>query len=175
MGRTGTPCIIDIEASGFGSHSYQIEVGFVTPEGRRYCSLIKPHPQWTHWDQQAESVHKISRDTLQTHGKPAHLVARELNEQLSGITAYSDGWVVDSPWLNTLFAAAGLQMQFMLSPIEAILSENQLAYWDSTKTRILEESVIDRHRASNDAFLIQETYRALTENVESRREVSCVS
>ena len=82
MGKTGIPCIIDIEASGFGSHSYPIEIGFITPEGKRYCSLIKPHRRWTHWDQNAESVHKISRTTLQEHGKPAHLVARELNENL---------------------------------------------------------------------------------------------
>ena len=92
----------------------------------------------------------------------------------SGTTVYSDGWVVDSPWLNTLFAAAGLQMQFKLSPIEAILKESQFAHWDSTKARILEKNDLTRHRASIDAFLIQETYRTLTENIEICQELNCV-
>ncbi|MCB1756209.1 MAG: hypothetical protein KDJ38_11835 [Gammaproteobacteria bacterium] len=163
MGKTGIPCIIDVEASGFGSRSYPIEVGFITPEGERYCSLIQPQPDWTHWDPRAEAIHNISRETLLATGRPAHEVANELNEQLQNTTAYSDGWVVDSPWLNALFAAAGLEMQFTLSPIEAILKEQDLARWDDTKARITLEQTIDRHRASHDAFLIQKTYCAVSQ------------
>ena len=40
--------IIDLEASGFGSSSYPIEVGIVLPNGQTYCSLIVPEPDWRH-------------------------------------------------------------------------------------------------------------------------------
>jgi hypothetical protein len=47
------PAIIDVEASGFGSLSYPIEVGVVDQTGIRFCSLIKPQNDWIHWDEQA--------------------------------------------------------------------------------------------------------------------------
>jgi hypothetical protein len=34
--------------------------------GHKYCSLILPEPDWTHWDAEAEKVHRIARDVLDT-------------------------------------------------------------------------------------------------------------
>ena len=51
------PAVLDVEASGFGRESYPIEVGYVLSGGQTYCSLIRPLPEWTHWDPQAERVH----------------------------------------------------------------------------------------------------------------------
>jgi hypothetical protein len=34
---------------------------------------------------------------------------------------YTDGWVVDKPWLTTLFYAAGVDMKFTVSSLEMIL------------------------------------------------------
>ena len=62
MIRPSRPYIIDVEASGFGSDSYPIEVGLALEPGERFCTLIRPLDHWDHWDEQAESVHKISRD-----------------------------------------------------------------------------------------------------------------
>jgi hypothetical protein len=102
------PCIIDVEASGFGAGSYPIEVGAVLSDGRAYCSLINPEPDWRHWELSAESVHGITRDTLATHGKPAHVVASDLNKCLQGATVYTDAWYHDYQWLARLFDAAEL-------------------------------------------------------------------
>ncbi len=44
--------------------------------------------------------------------KPLHQVAAELNELLNGKTLYSDGRVVDKPWLTTLFHRAQMTMKF---------------------------------------------------------------
>lgn len=153
------PSIIDVEASGFGPGSYPIEVGVALPDGRKFCALLRPAPGWTHWDARAESVHHVSRATLQTYGRPIAEVVSEMNTLMAGTTLYSDGWVVDKPWLTELFFAARARMDFYVSPLEAILSEAQMASWHGTKDRVLSESDSQRHRASYDAWVIQETWR----------------
>lgn len=153
------PIIIDIEASGFGGTSYPIEVGIALDDDTKYCALILPAPDWDHWDDAAEKVHRIARDVLETYGKPIHAVASELNELLEGKTLYTDGWVVDKPWLTTLFHKAQLNMKFSVSPLEMILSEKQMERWHETKDKMLADLKKQRHRASFDAWIIQETYK----------------
>lgn len=158
--KTGMiPSIIDVEASGFGCTSYPIEVGVVLGDGQRFCTLITPVSEWTSWDDTAEQLHGISRDMLQTHGNSVDHVATELNTHLYGMTLFSDGWVVDHTWLITLFHAAKLPMHFHVSPLEMILTEHQMSIWHTTKDHISRELALVRHRASHDAWMIQETYR----------------
>jgi len=159
MRQPERPAILDIEASGFGPHSYPIEVGFALADGERYSRLITPEPDWTHWCEQAQSVHGIARQQLHQHGHPVRAVATELNRRLAGLTLYSDGWVVDKPWLVTLFTAAGIAPRFSLSALEMILSEAQMAIWHRVKNQVTAERPMARHRASHDAWIIQETYR----------------
>jgi hypothetical protein len=153
------PLILDVEASGFGGHSYPIEIGLALEGGGKFCTLITPAPDWTHWDDSAEQVHRVSRDILQTYGKPIKEVAQFLNEILSGKTVYTDGWVVDKPWLTTLFYAAGVPMEFTVSSLEMILSEAQMASWHETKDKVIVDLELRRHRASFDAVIVQETYK----------------
>jgi hypothetical protein len=159
MNRFSSPFIIDIEASGFGDASYPIEVGVALDEGTKFCTLISPEPDWTHWDEEAEKIHHVSRELLKTHGKTVHEVTQHLNNLLNGKTLYSDGWVVDHPWLIRLFSAAGKAITFHVSPLEIILTEAQMAIWHQTKDQVIEELNLTRHRASNDAWIIQETFR----------------
>ncbi len=154
-----TPIIIDVEASGFGGQSYPIEVGIAMEDGDKYCSLILPAEDWIHWDSDAEKVHRIARDILETYGKPMRKVAEHLNKLLKGKTIYTDGWVVDKPWLTTLFYNAKVDMEFQVSPLEVILSEEQMAKWHETKDKILGEVEKHHHRASFDAWIIQETFK----------------
>ena len=79
MLRTRPPIIIDIEASGFGAESYPIEIGVVLGDGAKYCSLIEPRPEWTHWDPAAETVIINSGDGLKTYGR-SMTVADRLND-----------------------------------------------------------------------------------------------
>jgi len=164
------PIIIDVEASGFGGSSYPIEVGIALDDDTKYCSLILPAPEWAHWDSDAEKVHRIARDILETYGKPLEEVAAHLNRLLEGKTLYTDGWVVDKPWLTTLFAEAGMEMKFQVSPLEMILNERQMERWHETKDRILAEVQKHRHRASFDAWIVQETFRRTL--AESRAEAA---
>lgn len=159
MNHQGSPYIIDVEASGFGCSSYPIEIGVALNDGLKFCTLIMPQPDWVHWDKGAEEIHHVPRELLEKDGKPVVEVTEQLNELLNGMTLYSDGWVVDKPWLITLFQAAGKSMTFTVSPLEIILSEAQMEIWDKTKDKVIDELNLTRHRASNDAWIIQETFK----------------
>ena len=154
------PTILDFEASGFGCESYPIEVGLALGGGERFCTLIRPADDWVHWDQQAENVHHITRNDLNAYGIAIADVCARLNQLLRGQTVYCDGWVVDKPWLNRLYEAAQVEPTFSLSPIESIQSEAQQKAWAEVKAELLHAFAFDRHRASNDALLIQETFKA---------------
>lgn len=169
------PTIIDIEASGFGSHSYPIEIGVVKPNGERYCALIEPVPDWEHWSDSAQAVHGISRELLEKRGRKPREVCLELNEFLGDATAYSDAWTHDSPWLNRLFFAARVQPSFHLSPIELISSEAQLLLWDNTKKQLEKRLDIRRHRASGDAYLIQQTYLATRNMLDTQPQLASLT
>lgn len=153
-----TPIIIDIEASGFGGDSYPIEIGVALSAVKRYCRLIKPQSSWQHWSAEAEALHGISRQVLASRGVSVSQVCLELNHLLAGQTIYSDGWVVDSPWLNRLYESASIAKGFKVSALEVILNEKQMELWHSTKERLFAILHESRHRASSDAALIQMTY-----------------
>ncbi|MBO6556918.1 MAG: hypothetical protein JJ957_10490 [Pseudomonadales bacterium] len=159
MPQPQEPLIVDVEASGFGGDSYPIEIGLALQDGSKFCTLIAPAPDWTYWDDEAETVHRISRDILETYGKPMQDVANFLNDILAGKTVYTDGWVVDKPWLTRLFHAAGVEMDFTVSSLEMILSPDQMEVWHDTKDKVVEDMELKRHRASYDALIIQETYK----------------
>ena len=158
MRGNALPTVIDVEASGFGPHSYPIEVGVVLADGGKYCALISPAPDWTHWDPEAERVHNVSREILEQHGKPMAMVAEELNGLLQDQTVYTDGWVVDKPWLDRLFFASRIDPMFSISALEMILTEAQMDAWHACKDRVIEDLNLQRHRASYDALIVQETW-----------------
>lgn len=161
------PNIVDFEASGFGEDSYPIEVGVVLSNGDKYCALIKPASQWGFWDKQAEQIHGLSRELLYEYGKPIQVVAAELNMFLAGRVVYSDGWVVDKAWLSRLSYDSGIQPSFFLSPLEMILKEEQMEIWSQIKREVIDELALQRHRASSDALIVQETF-ARTKQLTSR-------
>ncbi|MFK8081102.1 MAG: exonuclease domain-containing protein [Granulosicoccus sp.] len=150
--------IVDIEASGLQAESYPIEIGVALVNGDRHSMLIRPEPDWNHWDDNAERIHGITRTTLNRHGRSSEEVANQLNTLLKAQQTYSDGWVVDKPWLTRLFSAARIPIQFALSPIEQIMNEHQFLHWDDIKQQMIIELAATRHRASHDAWVIQQTY-----------------
>lgn len=160
------PTVLDVEASGFGRKSYPIEVGFARATGELFCALILPQPEWTHWDDQAEKLHHISREILLKRGHPAATIARQLNEQLRGQTVYSDGWANDYSWLAILYDAAEMSPSFKLENLRALLAEEQANVWHQVKEQVASEIGPQRHRASSDARLLQLTYQRLQQAIE---------
>ncbi|MDR9439151.1 MAG: hypothetical protein RI841_06600 [Halomonas sp.] len=153
------PTLLDIEASGFGRGSYPIEVGLARADGSTCAFLIQPLSEWTHWDPKAELLHGISRGRLEREGYPVRQVARWLNDELGEVgIAYSDSWGYDNTWLSLLFHHAGMLPAFRLEALRILLSEAQQALWSRTKEAIIREHGIHRHRAGEDARLLQLTY-----------------
>ena len=152
------PIILDIEASGFGRGSYPIEIGIAMQDSEAHCYMIQPQQDWTHWASEAESMHQISRETLQRFGRDVNYVANQLNLHLQGLTVYSDAWSNDSAWLARLFESSNTLQDFRIEHLIAITSEAQLAIWDITKQQVIEEYRLQRHRASADARIIQMTW-----------------
>lgn len=146
---------LDIEASGFGRHGYPIEVGFVRDDGRAWCTLIRPLPEWTHWDEDAARLHGITREALHRHGRPPAAVAQTLNEALSGRTVYCDGWAHDYTWLAALYEAADLAPSFRLESVQHLLDERRRAHLDPALQRLRAADAAPRHRASADARVLQ--------------------
>lgn len=146
---------LDIEASDIHPDSYPIEIGILLPDGQSYCSLIKPPPQWSHWSDQAEAVHGISRREISEHGKSVAEVAQSLNDYLDGQTVYSDCWVLDHPWMIRLFQVAKLEPTFILSDVMYCLSEDEYHQLGSVKQALESELNLERHRATNDARVLQ--------------------
>lgn len=156
-----SPTVLDIEASGLGRSSYPIEVGYVLPDGHAYCTLVQPEEEWTHWDESAAALHRITRGLLKERGLPAREVAKRLNEQLAGQTVYSDGWANDYTWLSALFEAAEMTPRFKLENLRSLLSDAEAEQWHQVKAQIASERGSQRHRASSDARLLQLTLQRL--------------
>lgn len=152
------PAILDIEASGFGRGSYPVEVGVAMPDRTVVSFLIAPQDDWTHWSEEAESLHGLSRELLREKGFTPRQVAEQLNVMLEGQVAYSDGWGVDSGWLALLFYYAGMPQAFKLDTLTRILTEPQLIHWDDTRDQLFAEHDGRRHRAGHDARILQDTY-----------------
>ena len=152
------PIVLDIEASGFDLDSYPIEVGIAISGGKRVSSLIYPAESWIHWDDTAESVHQISNETLLKHGKPIKKVAESLNKLLKGRTVYAEDWVLDRPWMDMLFDEAGIEMAFELRSLQGIMTDKQQSIWNEVKQEVEAKSKLTRHRASSDAWMMQQAF-----------------
>jgi len=158
------PCVLDIEASGFGRGSYPIEIGFVLPDGTAYCTLIAPDESWTHWDGDAERMHGISRSLLHRHGRSAHEVALELNHRLAGRTVYCDNWAHDYAWLARLFESADTSPSFRLRHLRELMSEQAAEHFDDTREIVARNLQLRRHRASSDARVLQLSVAKVMQN-----------
>jgi len=155
------PTILDIEASGFGPGSYPIEVGFVTGDGKAWWSLVRPEADWRHWDESAAAMHGITREHVERHGRCVADIAAALNERLRGQVVYSDAWAHDYTWLNKLYDAAGRSPSFKLENLRALLDDQDAARWHEVKRRVAATAGLQRHRASSDARLLQQTWLSL--------------
>ena len=155
------PSIMDIEASGFGLGSYPIEIGIVMPEGRAWCSLVRPEADWQHWDPNAAAMHGITREQLQLYGRSPTEIADTLNEWLHGEVIYSDAWAHDFTWLSKLYDAAERTPHFRLENLRLLLSDDEAASWHELKRQVASTLALERHRASADARLLQTTLMAL--------------
>ncbi len=115
---------LDFEASSLGKRSYPIEVGWVFEDGRGAARLIRPAPDWTDWDDEAQAIHGIDRDSLLADGIAHDDVAREMVATLTGHALYASAPSWDGKWLSALLRAAKLPRHSLrLGDSDALMKE----------------------------------------------------
>ncbi|HEV7277376.1 MAG TPA: transcriptional regulator [Devosiaceae bacterium] len=97
---------LDFEASSLHKDSYPIEVGWVLEDGTGEAHLIRPAPDWTDWDLEAEALHGLSRSRLQRHGVPHEVVCARLIELFRDNVVHASAPSWDGHWLSMLLRAA---------------------------------------------------------------------
>lgn len=156
------PVFLDCEASSLSDISYPIEVGWSSPDGSVQSYLIRPEWNWNDWDANAEALHGLSREEITRNGLPADHIARTLNVALAGTVAYCDNPAFDGFWLERLYEASTLEMEFQLKHFdslfptilpETIYAKSQIARYSTPRRQ---------HRAANDVKFLIELYRQLS-------------
>lgn len=160
---------IDLEASGLGSKSWPVEVGWAFENGETASVLIRPHDSWTDdsWDERAEALHGLTRPQLEHEGVEPREACRMMNEAFAGLRVYSDAPDWDGFWLFRLFSAAGLRQSFTILDyarlIRPLLGGRQNAVLERA-ARLAPR----RHRAADDARHLQVLYSLASENCAPR-------
>lgn len=165
------PRFLDIEASSLSPRSYPVEIAWGdTDSGEVESHLINPERVafWLDWDPGSESVHGLSRPYLRRNGEDPATVAHRANTALYGCTVHATSGR-DRDWVDTLFAAVGVNRLFQVGDVEDVLPQageaRYRAYRESL--RRLEEKGYQRHRAGADVRQLMEMYRLLREGPEA--------
>lgn len=159
--RLITPWFIDVEASGFGAGSYPIEVAFAREDESLESCLICPLETWTHWSDDAERLHGLSRYQLIQEGLSVLAVAEWLNQELKGKTLYSDAWHYDFSWVHRLFSEVNQLPEFKMASIEELLTEEESRQWAICKADVAASLQLPAHRAQPDVKVLQATYKTV--------------
>ncbi|MGB0466574.1 MAG: hypothetical protein ACPGF7_03455 [Pontibacterium sp.] len=140
---------IDIEASGLGAESYPIEIAWrCVASGDSDDFYINPESEaagWDYWDEFAEELHGIERETLLKDGVGIFQACMRLNTALKGKTIVSDAFEFDAFWMRRLFQQADITPLFSMAGLEYLLTSEQLIQY-----RFIARSQYRRHRAMQD-------------------------
>jgi hypothetical protein len=132
---------LDFEASSLAKKSVPIEVAWVFEDGTSESHLIRPAPDWTDWDEEAEAIHGIPRATLLADGVPHDVVARRMVDVLSGHDLFASAPSWDGKWLSALLRAAGL-------PRHALrLRDSEIAFHDAARAGLPNQGPAAEKRA----------------------------
>ena len=159
------PWFLDIEASSLSPRSYPVEIAWGDSEsGEVEAHLINPGRVafWLDWDPASESVHGLSRPYLRRNGEEPLTVAHRANQALYGRTVHATS-PRDRDWVDTLFAAVGVNRLFQVGDAEEVLpAAGESRYWAYRESwRRLESQGLQRHRAGADVRQLVEMYRLL--------------
>lgn len=160
---------IDLEASGLGSKSWPIEIGWAFADWPVRSMLIKPADSWSlsAWEKSAEELHGIPPDKLIREGTPVLEAALVLNAAFANAEVYSDAPDYDGYWLYRLYEAAGVRANFRLNDFAELI--RPLA--SSTPKELVGRAhklEPHTHRAAQDVRHLQTIYRLAMEEAAGR-------
>lgn len=161
------PVFMDFEASSLSKDSYPIEVAWSNTDGSIESYLIRPEPNWTHWDEHAEiEFHGISRNELMEKGLPVEWVVGRMRGKLKGQYVYVDGGEFDAAWCERLFDYRGYssKLPFRMKHFDDLLLFDFGQWTVTDKERMAEIKTAARqaaggvHRAEVDVRYLQQIY-----------------
>jgi hypothetical protein len=167
--------LLDIEASSLlRSLSHPVEIAFVASDlSSGYVALIAPAEEWDDRSDEAEAIHGLRVEDLETYGEPVGEVAAALNEMLSGARVMTDAPDIDGRWLRVLFDAAGIAPTFpvfaeapeeegdpsrigdveaLIVAAESLVGEGRVPKLDLLARSVSEGVGLVAHRALDDAL-----------------------
>ena len=151
---------IDLEASGLGPQSYPIEIAWKNDfTGEQDSFLINPEStsNWDYWDEYAEEMHGLDRETIVSEGLDILDACKRLNETLKGQVLISDACEFDRFWMNRLFDAAKVKPAFKMAGLEGALTKEQMIQFG-----FLAKAQRRKHRAMDDVDDILTCIHAVT-------------
>ncbi|WP_061931450.1 hypothetical protein [Aureimonas sp. AU22] len=98
---------LDFEASSLNRKSFPVEVAWVFETGEGESHLIRPEPDWTDWEAEAEGIHGITRERLEREGLAAEALAGRMLEVLAPHALYASAPSWDGKWLSVLLRGGG--------------------------------------------------------------------
>lgn len=111
--------IIDFEASGLHPDSWPTELAWGDPvTGTIESRLIRPVPDWTHWDPAAEKLTGLTRAHLDQSGKEPASVLADFVAAAEGRILVTDAPRFDAFWLQRLIDGAGIAARFTMAHAE---------------------------------------------------------
>ncbi|MYL96685.1 hypothetical protein GR702_02695 [Novosphingobium sp. FGD1] len=120
------PALIDFEASCLPEYgqSYPIEVAVARIDGSSRAWLIRPVEAWRYWDwsDEAEALHGISPQMLESEGLPPQQVLAEMIDFVRGCNVYADA-DLDEYWLEVLCHAIREPLPFPVRYLGEFMSE----------------------------------------------------
>jgi DNA polymerase III epsilon subunit-like protein len=164
---------IDFEASCLprDGRSFPIEVALADGRGFVRSWLIAPDARWAdwHWSAEAERLHGLDREMVETHGRPAADVLAELAIAASGAHVIADS-TLDADWLATLADAAGVRPPFRVGHIVPLMDELGTTAAEAAHAEMLAAGLgLARHRAADDAQRLAVLMRSLVASARDRR------
>lgn len=151
---------VDLEASGLGAASYPIEVAWKNDAtGEQDSFLINPETAegWFYWDEYAEEMHGLDRESIVSKGLDIFDACKRLNETLKGQVLISDACEFDSFWMNRLFEAARVKPAFQMAGLKDVLTKEQMIQFG-----FLAKAQRRKHRAMDDVDDILACIHAVT-------------
>ncbi|WP_414476429.1 hypothetical protein [Microvirga sp. M2] len=163
---------LDIEASGLGSASFPIEIGWVIDdEAGPESFLVRPHATWalaSGWSAASAEIHGITPALLETQGLSVEEACTRLNDLARGRLVVSDAHRHDDWWLGRLYAAAGREKAWAVGDVERLYGGlAQAANVDPAEAAHLlariEQIYPHPHRAGPDALRLAKAARVIAD------------
>ncbi|MFV8836496.1 hypothetical protein ACNSTU_16160 [Aquisalimonas sp. APHAB1-3] len=166
-----TPYFLDVEASGLAGDSYPIRVVWTLPDGSREGYYIRPDPEWTHWEAEAEAIHRIPRDVLFERGQSATWVLERMNAVLAGCTVYLADPGLDGFWMRRLFEAARVAPAFELASLWDLPEDERDGLRLARRRVDVEPDLSPRDSMAQDAEILTAVYHRGQEQAASPKDL----